>query len=109
MKFPFEGQIDADAINRLLNLLEGYFSVHDFSDQEKIIFSLLKAIPHVKDWWETYCEKKDETKPSLFSIVPTWNSFLDAIKEQYYPVGSYEDKCIHGPRYGNKGIKMCMS
>ena len=71
----FEGQIDADAVDRWLNLLEGYISVHDFSDWEKIIFALLKATPHVKDWWETYCEKKDKGGPSLFSAVPTWNSF----------------------------------
>ena len=55
----FEGQIDADAVDRWLNLLEGYFSVHDFLDREKIIFALLKATPHVKDWWETYCENKE--------------------------------------------------
>ena len=90
----FEGQIDADVVNKWLNLLEGYFSVHDFSDREKIIFALLKATPLVKDWWETYYEKKDEIEPSLFSVVPTWNYFRDAIKEQYYPMGSYEDKHI---------------
>ena len=45
----FEGQIDADSVDRWLNLLEGYFSVHDFFDREKIIFELLKAAPHVKD------------------------------------------------------------
>ena len=90
----FEGQIDGDAIDIWLNLLEGYFSVHDFFDREKIIFALLKATPHVKDWWETYYEKKDETEPSLFSAIPTWNYFWDAIKEQYYLVGSYEDKYI---------------
>ena len=28
----FDGQIDADVVDRWLNLLEGYFSVHDFSD-----------------------------------------------------------------------------
>ena len=56
----FDGRIDADAIDRWLNLLEGYFSVHDFFDREKITFSLLKAAPHVKDWWETYYERKDE-------------------------------------------------
>jgi hypothetical protein len=27
----FEGQIDADALEKWLNLLEGYFSVHNFS------------------------------------------------------------------------------
>ena len=89
-----EGQIDADTIDRWLNLLEGYLSVHDFYDREKIIFALLKAAPHVKDWWETYCENKDQTKPSLFSFVPTWNYFRDAIKEQYYPMGRYEYKYI---------------
>ena len=27
----FEGQIDEDVVDKWLNLLEGYFSVHDFS------------------------------------------------------------------------------
>jgi hypothetical protein len=71
----FEGQIDADVVDILLNLLEGYFSVHDFSDQEKIIFALLKVAPHVKDWRETYLEKEGEGEPSLFSTALTWNSF----------------------------------
>jgi hypothetical protein len=50
----FEGQIDADALDKWLNLLDGYFSVHHFSDREKITFSLLKSPPHVKHWLETY-------------------------------------------------------
>ena len=45
----FEGQIDANVVDRWLNILEGYFSVHDFSDWENIIFALLKATPYVKD------------------------------------------------------------
>ena len=90
----FEGQIDADAVDRWLNLLEGYFSINYFSNWEKIIFALLKATLHVKDWWETYCEKEDEGEPFFFSATPTWNSFWDGIKEQYYPVGSYEEKYI---------------
>jgi hypothetical protein len=71
----FEVQIDADAIDRWLNLLEVYFSVHDFSNQEKLIFALLKVTPHVKDWWETYSKQQGEGEPSLFSVAPTWNSF----------------------------------
>ena len=50
----FEGQIDAEALEKWLTLLEGYFSVHIFSDKEKITFALLKALPRVKHWWETY-------------------------------------------------------
>ena len=59
----FDGRIDADTVDRWLNLLERYFLVHDFFDWEKITFSLLKAAPHVKDWWETYYERKDKRKP----------------------------------------------
>jgi hypothetical protein len=53
----FEGQIYADALDKWLNLLEGYFSVHNFSDREKITLALLKSLPHVKHWWETYWDK----------------------------------------------------
>jgi hypothetical protein len=49
----FEGQIDAYDVDKWLNMLEGYFSVHNFSDRENITFALLKVVPHVKDWWET--------------------------------------------------------
>jgi hypothetical protein len=56
----FEGQIDAYALEKWLNQLEGYLSVHNFSNREKITFALLKAVPHVKDWWETLCEQKEE-------------------------------------------------
>jgi hypothetical protein len=86
-----EGQIDAYVVDKWLNLLEGYFSVHHFSNREKITFVLLKVIPHVKDWWETFCEKKKTEETSLFSFMATWKSFKDVIKEQYYPVQSYND------------------
>jgi hypothetical protein len=88
----FEGQIDADALDKWLNLLEGYFFVHNFFDRENITFALLKVVPHVKDWWDTYCEKKAMEESTMFAVIPTWGSFRDVIKEQYYPVGSYDDQ-----------------
>ena len=53
----FEGQKGADALEKWLNLLEGYFLVYNFSDREKISFALIKVVPHVKDWWETHYEQ----------------------------------------------------
>jgi hypothetical protein len=88
----FEGQIDVDALEKWLNLLEGYFSVHNFSDREKITFALLKALPHVKHWWETYWEKSSTEESGIYGVEPTWDFFVDAVKEQYYPVGNYEDQ-----------------
>jgi hypothetical protein len=43
----FEGQIDADALEKWLNLLEGNFSLQKISNREKITFALLKDVPHV--------------------------------------------------------------
>jgi hypothetical protein len=73
-------------------MLEGYFSVHNFSNREKITFALLKAISHVKDWWNIYFEQRAIDESIIFTVIPTWDSFIDAIEEQYYPVGSYEDQ-----------------
>jgi hypothetical protein len=87
----FEGLIDVDVVDKWLNLLEGYFSVHNFSDRENITFSLLKAIHHVKDWWDTYFEQRAIEESTIFVVAPTWDCFQDAIKEKYYHVGSYED------------------
>jgi hypothetical protein len=81
-----------DVVDKWLNLLEGYFSVHNFFDRENITFALLKVIPHVKDWWDTYSEQRVVEESAMFVVAPTWDSFRDAIKEQYYPVGSYEDQ-----------------
>jgi hypothetical protein len=73
-------------------MLEGYFSVHNFSDREKITFALLKDLPHVKNWWETYWEKISTEESGIYGAEPTWDFFVDAVKEQYYPVGNYEDQ-----------------
>jgi hypothetical protein len=69
-----------NVVDKWLNLLEGYFSVHHFSDRENIIFSLLKAIPHVKDWWDNCSEKMTIEKYAILSVSPTWDSFRNAIK-----------------------------
>jgi hypothetical protein len=88
----FEGQIYANSLDKWLNLLEGYFFVHHFSDREKITFALLKALPHVKHWWETYWEKISTEESGIYGTEPTWDFFLDTVKEQYYRVGNYEDQ-----------------
>jgi hypothetical protein len=44
----FEGKIDADALEKWLNILEGYFSIQKNFNKENITFALLKDLPHVK-------------------------------------------------------------
>jgi hypothetical protein len=87
----FQGRIDADALEKWLNLLEGYCFVHNFSDKENITFALPKDLPHVKHWWENYWDQISTEKSGMFGADPTWYFFMDAFKEQYYHVGNYDD------------------
>jgi len=88
----FKSNIDADALDKWLSMLEGYFDVHNFSNEEKIISTPLKAMPHVKDWWDTYCEQNSTDVIDIFGGKPTWASFVESIKEKYYHVGNYDDQ-----------------
>jgi hypothetical protein len=87
----FEGQIDAEALEKWLTLLEAYFSVHNFFNKENITFALLKVLPHGKHSWETYCEKISTKESGIYGVDPRWDFFVDVLKEQYYPVGNYEN------------------
>jgi hypothetical protein len=88
----FEGQIDADALEKWLNLLEGYYSVQKISDSENISFALLKSLPHVRAWWEGYWERYTMDESTLFGRETTWEAFVDALKEYLYPIGNYDDQ-----------------
>jgi hypothetical protein len=75
-------------LEKWLNILERYFSIHNFFDRENIAFALLKVVPHIKNWWETYYEQNSIEESRMFEVEPTWDFFMDDIKEQYYLVGA---------------------
>jgi hypothetical protein len=63
--------IDVDDVDKWFNMLEGYFLVHNFSNREKITFALLKVVPHVKDWWDTYSENRSIEENTIFPVTHT--------------------------------------
>ena len=73
-------------------MLKGYFSIQKKFDSEKITFALLKSLPHVKYWWDGYCERHAKDKYDLFKTKPTWEYFVDVVKEESYPVRNYDDQ-----------------
>jgi hypothetical protein len=75
-----------------LNLLEGYYSVQKISDSEKITFALLKSLPHVRAWSEFYWERYIVDESTLLGREPTWETFIDSLKEEFYPVENYDDQ-----------------
>jgi hypothetical protein len=66
----FEGQIDADALDKWLNLARRLFLCSPFFDRENITFTLLKSLPHVKHWWETYWEKFPQKSLEYMGSIP---------------------------------------
>jgi hypothetical protein len=104
----FDGQIDVDVVDRWLNLLEGYFSVHEFFDREKIIFALLKAAPHVKDWWETYSKKRARENPLCSQLHPLGILSETPSRNNIIPWGAMRTNTYNGLLCGSKGTKMCM-
>jgi hypothetical protein len=61
-------------------------------DNEKITFVLLKALPHVISWWECYWDRYTRDESTLFRREPTWEAFVDALKDEFYPIGNYDDR-----------------
>jgi hypothetical protein len=68
------------------------FLCSQFFPQRKYHLALLKALPHVKHWWETYWEKSSTEESGIYGADLTWDFFVDAVKEQYYLVGNYKDQ-----------------
>jgi hypothetical protein len=42
--------------------------------------------------WDTYSEQRAIEESVIFVVTPTWDSFMDSIKEKYYPIGTYKDE-----------------
>ena len=63
----FEGKIEAYDLEKWLSLLEGYFYVQKFSNSEKITFTILKPIPHIKYWWDGYCKRHVGDEYEIFN------------------------------------------
>ena len=80
---------------------------------------LLKVVPHVRYWWDTYCEKNPIDENDILGSEPTWASFVESLKEKYYPVGNYDNQYTSWtilrqerdqmvPEYTNKFHTLCI-
>jgi hypothetical protein len=101
----FEGLIDADVVDKWLNLLEGYFLVHNFFDREKITFSLLKVVPHVKYWWDTYSEQRAMEESTIFWWPLHGIPFGTPLKNNTTLLEAMRTSTPDGPPYVKKGTR----
>ena len=103
----FECWIDTDAIYKWLNLLEGYFFLHNCSNREKITFALLKAVPHVKDCGKLSVSKRKKRKPHYFQSQPPRNPSGMLLRNNT-TLSKVMTTCIpNGPHCSKKETKHC--
>jgi hypothetical protein len=79
----FEGKIDVVSLEKWLNTLEGYYSIQTNFDSENITHSLLKSLPHVREWWKGYSERYTTNESTPFKRETTWEVFEYALKEEF--------------------------
>ena len=104
----FESLIDVDTIDKWLNLLEGYFSVHDFSNWEKITFSLLKP-PHTsRIGGKPTVNKRTRVNPCCFQLHPHEIISEMPSRNNTIPWGAMRRNTYNGLHCGSKGTKMWM-
>jgi hypothetical protein len=88
-----------------LNLLKGYFLFHNFFNREKITFALLKVSPHVKDWWDTYSEKRAIEESGIFVVSPTLDSFGMPLKKNTTLLEDSKTSTLDAPPCIHKGTR----
>jgi hypothetical protein len=81
-----------DALEKWLNLLEGYFSVHNFSTGKRSPSHSSRLSPMSNIGGKLTGRKVPQRNLEYMGLEPTWDFFVDAVKEQYYPVDNYEDQ-----------------
>jgi hypothetical protein len=57
-------------------------TLRSMMDLSNILEALLEVVPHVKDWWDTYCEQRVVEESAMIMVPPTWDSYWDSIEEQ---------------------------
>jgi hypothetical protein len=88
-----------------MNLFEEYISVHNFFDRENITFSLLKDIPHVKDSWDIYSEKRVIEESAIFVVTPHGIPSGIPLNKNTTQLEATRTSTQYGPTYIRKGTK----
>ena len=87
----FEGQIDVDALEKWLNILEGYLFVKNFPTRKRSPSHSSRLSP-MSNIGGKLTRSKVPQMNMEYGAKPTWDFFVDAVKEQYYPVDNYEEQ-----------------
>lgn len=82
----FEGLIEAIVVDTWLNLLEGYFSVHNFSNRNNILFCSSNIPPTLRIGEKPTMSKGSRRNPHYFHLHPLGNIFETVLRNNITPL-----------------------
>ena len=80
----FIGEVNVENIDNWIRQLEVYLRIQNFHDDDtKIQLASLRIERATLVWWES--KTKEEFKKHG-KVILSWNDFIIAIKQQFYPL-----------------------
>ena len=79
----FDESIDVEKLDDWIDRLETYFTLYQFSGEEKLAYSTIKLSKHALTWWKSYKRQSDRAK--------SWRELKRVMKVTFYPVGNLEE------------------
>jgi hypothetical protein len=105
----FEGQIDADAVDKRLNLLEVYFSIHNFSIEKILLLRSSIPFPMSKIGGKLSVIKMKQRNPHYLKSRPPRNPLGMLLRNNTTPLEVMMTCIPNGPHCGKKETKQCQS
>ena len=59
----YDGSIDVEKLDDWVDRLDTYFTLYDYSSEEKLAYATLKLSKHALTWWKAYKKQTKKAKP----------------------------------------------
>jgi hypothetical protein len=87
----YDGEVNAEKLDNWVRQMEVYCSVQQIKDEAtQIKLASLRLAGTTLIWWQS---KLQNGTQQVGNVFPSWQSFISALRKQFYPLG-YKEKAL---------------
>jgi hypothetical protein len=87
----YDGEVNAERLDNWVRQMEVYCSVQQIKDEAtQIKLASLRLAGTTLIWWQS---KLQNGTQQVGNVFPSWQSFISALRKQFYPLG-YKEKAL---------------
>jgi hypothetical protein len=87
----YDGEVNAERLDNWVRKMEVYCSVQQIKDEAtQIKLASLRLVGTTLIWWQS---KLQNGMQQVGNVFPSWQSFIFALRKQFYPLG-YKEKSL---------------